>query len=318
MKNNVLKAVLWVLLVLTAGLYLILNLLDASMLWQELFSATGTLNTTLHAAFTLGCGVSEIDLYSPLMYFIVDHGLTGGLLHRFALTIIPGLLMLVPAAGALLCRIAGWRIPAGVLAGINLLLHLICLYASSGTAMIFALLWLLATAGSVVLLLSCIGVLDGKPLLITFGMLVLFSLTATVVLIFFRLNIGGNLTLATRPVLLKALFGNVDDWPWYASQQWPLSRAAWFLFIGAGAALLCPWKVAEVRPLPPKGQMNPAQPVAPRPAAAQPHPVATPMQSKPGAPDALTVLERLAALYQQGVLTEEEYLRKKAELLERI
>lgn len=318
MKNNVLTAALWALFALVAGLYLMLSLLDASVLWQALFSATGMLNTPLHAAFTLGCGVNMVDLYSPLMHFLVDHGLTGGLLHRFALTIIPGML-LFPAAGALLCRKAGWCIPAGVLAGINLLIHLICLFASFGTAMIFVLLWLLATAGSVLLLLSCIGVLDGKPLLITFGMLTLISLTATAALVFFRLSLSGELELATRPALLKALFGDVADWPWYASQQWPLSRAAWFLFIGAGAALLCPRKASDVRPALPKGQMNPAQPVAPRPAAGQPHPGAAPAQSRPAAMNALTALEKLAALYQQGVLTEEEeYLRKKAELLERI
>lgn len=319
MKKTVPTAALWALSVLAAGLYLILNVLDSCVFWHNLFSGAGFLDTRLHAALTLGCGVYTKELYSPLMHFIMEHELTGSLLHRFTLTIIPGLLMLLPAAGALLCRAAGWRIPAGVLAGINLVLHLLLLLiVAFSSPVIHILLWCALAAASVLLLLSCIGVMDGKLVPITFGALTLISLAATVTLIFFHVYISGEMAFISTPRLPQALLANVNDWPWYASQFWPLSRAAWFLFLGLGTAL--PIRRASVYTgAPAQGrQMNAVRPAVHQPAGSQPQPVAAAVQSKPIAADALTALERLAALHQQGVLTDEEYLRKKTELLERI
>lgn len=318
MKKTVPTAVLWLLCVFAAGVYLLLNLLDSCLFWENLFSQASILNTPLHAVLTLGCGVTDPDLYSPLMHFIRENGLQGSLLHRLPLTLV-GMLMLLPAAGALLCRAAGWRIPAGLLAGINLLLHLVgLLIILSSGEVIFILLWCALFAGSVVLLLSCIGVMDGKPVLISFAVLTLVSLIATLALMFFRSNIGGDLKPVARVQPLKALFGSVNDWPWHASQFWPLSRTAWFLFIGAGAAL--PSRRSAVRSGSPAAanQAPVVRQQAPQPAVRQQVPGAVPAQGTPIPTDALSTLERLAALHQQGAITDEEYLRKKAELLERV
>lgn len=238
MKKTIPAAVRWLLFIGTAGVYLLLNLLDAGTLWQNLFEQTGTFNTHLHAVLTLGCGLSDTTMYTPLMTFITEFGLTGGLLHRFGLTL-PGLLLLFPAAGALLCRAAGWRLPATLLAAFNLLLHLMMLIAIWGMPAVFMLLWCASAAGGVLLLLSCLGISGGKPLRIAMSLLALISLTATAALVFFRLSLNGSdLTLVSRPALGQALFGWA--WPRYASNLWPLSRAAWFLFLLAGMALPTP------------------------------------------------------------------------------
>ncbi len=56
-------------------------------------------------------------------------------------------------------------------------------------------------------------------------------------------------------------------------------------------------------------------PTAPPPAGAVPPPPAAPMAPQPGGDDQLARLERLGALRQQGILTEEEFQQQKRRIL---
>jgi hypothetical protein len=91
-----------------------------------------------------------------------------------------------------------------------------------------------------------------------------------------------------------------------------------------------PWPPAPAAASPAPAAVAPAAAASPAPAAASPAPRADPPEAAgaaapwsaavpgTGTPDVVTQIERLAALYERGVLTRDEFESKKAELLARL
>lgn len=290
------KTAFWILMIV----YAVANIFDSAVLWDRNIVSGGWYNTLAHSIVTLGAGP-------------IDSGLRLNLVSGNVGSAFPGILFCLFPMLSVVFGIAKKKAPAVVCAVLNLLIAAFLLLCVIEGAFILMTGWILYFISAIVLLVYAVGGKKAKKVaavgFMAFGILSVFmfagSMFLKVELIRYRVQ------LVDIDYAVKMLKRVIDEGGIYNSFMrsygglgiafFPISRAVLYFALFAG--MLCALRLAETQKTVPV--KKPETYIAPE--------VADEISRQ-----ALSALKDITNLHNEGILTDEEFENKKAELLKKI
>ena len=292
-KRNIVALVFF--LVLTVA-FIVVNFMDGAPMWYRLIQAGGWYNTVPHSILTLG----SAPTFRNLRWSNIPMNIGAAF---------PGLVFAIfPLLAVVFSR---QRVVGLIFAILNMVLATLLLFWGFRAHWVLGVCWLLYATVSLLILLHVAGAIKNRNVLAV----VFFALAGTC------LMLSGALTCFQVRNLMRGNFEfvglrgiqslyRIGFWqtyfrygPVYGVYYFPFSLAVLYAAFGAGMLFFG---------RPPRQKRHDGMAKMPVMAA----PVQRPeMNIDPGMQAAL---ERLAALHAQGILTDEEYQRTRAEVLSRM